>query len=276
MSAGYVKVWRKIRESGVIQNHKACALFIWLLTSVCRNKQKFQDLDVLPGELITTINEVGIYVNLSRQEVRSAIEFLESLDILVTSPEVVQHRMTRFKILNWAKYQLNSAEHEQPKENPEKNNGGLGIEDYEEGEQPWRNHGATKGFTSMNKNEENKELKSKTTLNSTEKGITNNRAPQRQLKEVVDKETMTVYELNYYPPWDLRWLRARVTTDAQRAEARRKWVEKFGQEPIPLPDLEPGAILRGEYGDVALRHMWEDMRGQELARRLQQEAGVAS
>ena len=54
MNRGYVKVWRKIEDSGIMGNVEVCQMLLYLLVKVSRKKRKYlagnQVIDLLSGQ----------------------------------------------------------------------------------------------------------------------------------------------------------------------------------------------------------------------------------
>lgn len=135
----------------------------------------------------------------------------------------------------------------------------------------WR---TTRDLITTIKTKENIELKDKVNLNS----IVNNKEAQPSLKtygggfesseeEQYDTEAAMI---NYYPIWDPRALGFRGTLPREREKEKQDWIDKFKQDPLPLPDFSVEDYRRGVYGAVRMWPLWQDLRGQELARKLLQ------
>lgn len=106
MQRGYVKVWRKIEDSGLLQNPTAWQVFGWLLIKATRTERRTsirgQVFELMPGEYATSVSALCTALKLSTQQCRTALKFLEKLEILTSKST---NNGTVFSIINWETYQ---------------------------------------------------------------------------------------------------------------------------------------------------------------------------
>lgn len=256
---GYIKLWRKSLDSGILQNHKAWSLMGWLLMSVTWKPIKYYGLLLEPGEVIMSVKGVGVHLHMSIQEVRTAIKFLESLDIITTSSDWAGTRATRFKLKNWRKYQLLEDGKNQQIDEAEF--------DLEEKEKP-ELHQYEQQIANKLLTDSIIYKKERTTSkgNPPEESKTRPTQSPALKAPALSEEMRERFLTNFYPAWDSRSPQYRGMSAAKRDQRRKAWVAKFNQEPLLMPDFDWAANSRGEYGDVLLRALWQDLRGQELAR----------
>ena len=106
MERGYVKLWRKTLDSGLLSNDSAWRLFGYLLLNAAWKKTKYSTrygiIDLEPGQLIIGRKKVSKQINLSEQQIRTALK-------LLTTGEIVTIESTKsysvITIRNWVKYQ---------------------------------------------------------------------------------------------------------------------------------------------------------------------------
>ena len=106
MDRGYVKFWRKMKDSDLMQNHEALALWTWVIlsanfkpTSIC---SKGVRLDLGEGQLLYGRARVSKKLGLSERKMRTALAYLVHTD-RVTSRTT--NRGTILTVVNWALYQ---------------------------------------------------------------------------------------------------------------------------------------------------------------------------
>jgi len=111
---GWIKLHRKLKDTSFKRNPLVVALFVHLLLSVNQEKRKFyrngQEIEVLPGQLLTGRNELSKQTGISHQSIRTCLTVLKS-----TSTITIQstNRFSLISILNWQEYQSH-----QPAEQP--------------------------------------------------------------------------------------------------------------------------------------------------------------
>lgn len=112
MTRGYVKVWRKIEDSGLLQNPTAWQIFGWLLIKATRTQKRTsirgQIFDLMPGEYATSVSAICDALNITTKQCRNALKFLEKLEIVASNGA---NKGTVFSIINWERYQ-NSEDNE--------------------------------------------------------------------------------------------------------------------------------------------------------------------
>lgn len=106
MERGYVKLYRKTKDSGILRHPKAFALFGWLLLSVTRKPHKVLvrsgTVELAPGEIVASRRLLAEELGQSEKEIRTSLELLRNADILTS------RRAGRIQVLtltNFAYYQ---------------------------------------------------------------------------------------------------------------------------------------------------------------------------
>lgn len=106
MNRGYIKLWRKVLDSGLLQNGPAWQLFSYLLiTAAYRPCRKIVDgvvAELEPGQAVFGRARVAAELNLSEKNVRTALELLKKLEMVATR---TTNRFTIITVINWHHYQ---------------------------------------------------------------------------------------------------------------------------------------------------------------------------
>lgn len=102
MAGGWVKVYREFTEWEWYSNVNVSRVFFHLLLTANHKETKWQGQVILPGQKVTSYENLAAETNLSVKQVRVA------LDKLKASGTVAVKRTNRFSIIsivNWRKYQ---------------------------------------------------------------------------------------------------------------------------------------------------------------------------
>ena len=146
MEQGYVKLWRKCLDSGLLKNPTAWQLFGYLLLKATHRAHRQlvggMVFDLQPGDVIFGRSKAADYLCVGEQSIRTALKLLEKLEI-VTSKST--NKCTVISFVNWDRYQ-----DEQPAPNQQTNQ-------HLTSNQPAPNQHLT-----TNKNERKKEKKTDT------------------------------------------------------------------------------------------------------------------
>jgi hypothetical protein len=106
MNRGYIKVWRKIEDSGIMGNAEVCQLFLWLLLKVTRTPKKYsvgkQMIILQPGQYFTGRKELAKMLKSTEQKIRTCLSSLENHEII---NQQTTSKGTIISIINWSKYQ---------------------------------------------------------------------------------------------------------------------------------------------------------------------------
>lgn len=116
MNRGYIKIWRKIEDNGLISNADACQLLVFLLIKASRVTRKImvgtQLVTLNSGQFFAGRKQLAQALNSSEQKVRTALKVLEKLEIISQQPT---SKGTVISIINWDKYQNEQPAANQPK-----------------------------------------------------------------------------------------------------------------------------------------------------------------
>lgn len=117
MERGYVKLWRKTLDSGIISNGPAWQLFGYLLLNAtykqCRKIVNGVLFELKPGDVFFSRRETAQTLKLGEQQIRTALKLLETSQIITLRPT---RKGTIISFVNWDRY--NS---QQPTDNPQAN-----------------------------------------------------------------------------------------------------------------------------------------------------------
>ena len=117
MEQGYVKLWRKCLDSGLLKNPTAWQLFGYLLLKATHRAHRQlvggMVFDLHPGDVIFGRSKAADDLCVGEQPIRTALKLLEKLEI-VTSKST--NKCTVISFVNWDRYQ-----DEQPAPNQQTN-----------------------------------------------------------------------------------------------------------------------------------------------------------
>ena len=109
MADGWVKLWRKSIDSGIIKNHK-----VWIFWTYClmkANHEKnykcivgFQEVPLMPGQFVFGLKVASEETGLSIQNIRTCLVFLKKYQNLTIKPT---NKFSVITIINWETYQHN-------------------------------------------------------------------------------------------------------------------------------------------------------------------------
>ena len=117
MEQGYVKLWRKCLDSGLLKNPTAWQLFGYLLLKATHRAHRQlvggMVFDLQPGDLIFGRSKAADDLCVGEQSIRTALKLLEKLEIVTSK---ATNKCTVISFVNWDRYQ-----DEQPAPNQQTN-----------------------------------------------------------------------------------------------------------------------------------------------------------
>lgn len=106
MNRGYIKIWRKIEDSGLLQMHGTLALFIYMVMQASHKDTKVGTpsgvVNLSRGQFISGRHKLSAAVGLSEQSIRTALSNLQKLKILTST---ATNHYTIYTIENYGQYQ---------------------------------------------------------------------------------------------------------------------------------------------------------------------------
>jgi hypothetical protein len=106
MNRGYIKLWRKIFDSGIQKDPYTFTLWIWILCNVTRKPLNYiargQQIKLEPGELIFGRKKLSKELIISEQSIRTCIKNLKKWENLTIRST---NRFSILKVINWELYQ---------------------------------------------------------------------------------------------------------------------------------------------------------------------------
>jgi len=118
MNRGYVKVWRKIEDSGLIQLPNTLALFMHLLLNASHKDRKIGTpngvVELKRGQYISGRIELASRLKQSEREIRTGLSRLNELSIISIKST---NRFSVYTIENYGIYQDNDQHSDQPATN---------------------------------------------------------------------------------------------------------------------------------------------------------------
>jgi hypothetical protein len=139
MHRGYVKLWRKSLDSGLLQNADAWQLMTWCLLKASHKPHRqlvgTQVVELQVGQLVFGRKAAAKELNTTERKIRTSLELLKKLDFLTIK---ATNKYSIITIVNWDTYQS-----ERP------------TNDQQQGQQATSKRPASDQQTTTNKNEKN-------------------------------------------------------------------------------------------------------------------------
>ncbi len=131
MNRGYVKLWRKSKDSGFLGNAEAWQLLCWCLMSASHKRHKLlvgkQLVTLEPGQLVFGRKAAAQELNTTEQRIRTSLKLLENGDFLTSQPT---NKYSIITIVNWHSYQdEQSVSNQQPNQQATSKNDGFSEKD---------------------------------------------------------------------------------------------------------------------------------------------------
>lgn len=102
MHRGYIKIWRKIEDSGLLQMHSTLSLFIHMLMQASHKPLNIGMKFVDRGQFISGRHKLAENIGVSEQQVRTCLEKLHMLKMVTSKPT---NKFTLYTIINYGQYQ---------------------------------------------------------------------------------------------------------------------------------------------------------------------------
>jgi len=112
--AGWVKLWRKSLESGLLQNHELWAFWCWCLLKATHKEHKqmvgWQTVELQPGQFIFGRKQAASELALTERKIRTCAKKLENLGNLTINST---NKYSIITIVNWETYQQSDQQSDQ-------------------------------------------------------------------------------------------------------------------------------------------------------------------
>jgi DNA replication protein DnaD len=109
MDRGYVKLWRKSLDSGIMRNHKLWFFWCWCLMKATHKPIKqvvgFNLVELEPGQFVFGLNQASIETGISVQTIRTILKNLKNTENLTLKST---NKYSIVTIINWNTYQDDS------------------------------------------------------------------------------------------------------------------------------------------------------------------------
>ena len=106
MQRGFVKLWRKTLDSGLLQNGPAWQLFGYLLLRATHKPRRIivggVVCELVPGEIVFGRSKAAADLGLSEQQIRTALNLLKKMEIATSRST---NKFTVVLLVNWHNYQ---------------------------------------------------------------------------------------------------------------------------------------------------------------------------
>lgn len=108
---GYIKLWRKTLDSGIMSHPTAWQVFGWVLLNVAWKRTRYPTrygiIDLAPGQVATGRKKMAQELDSTERKIRTALDLLAKCEILTIKTTKTHSVIT---LVNWAKYQSDDAE----------------------------------------------------------------------------------------------------------------------------------------------------------------------
>ena len=106
MADGYIKLWRKVLDTGMIRSHNLWIFWTWCLLKASWKQGKVwvgkQEIELQPGQFVFGLNAASEEIGLSIQNIRTSLIALENYKNLTRK---VTSKFSIITICNWESYQ---------------------------------------------------------------------------------------------------------------------------------------------------------------------------
>jgi hypothetical protein len=108
MHRGYIKLWRKMFDSGIHKEHSTFVLWVWILANVTHKPLNYivrgQQIRLAPGEMIIGRKKLSIELGIREKSVRTCLKNLKNWGNVAIR---TTNRFSIIKVNNWELYQDN-------------------------------------------------------------------------------------------------------------------------------------------------------------------------
>ena len=104
MQRGYIKIWRKLEDSGLLQMHGTLALFMVMLFRAAYKPCRVGTVELERGQLSAGRFQLCEWTGLSEQSVRTCLTHLINMKIITSKST---NKFTVYTIVNYGQYQDN-------------------------------------------------------------------------------------------------------------------------------------------------------------------------
>ena len=107
MHRGYIKLWRKTLDGGLIKNYKVFIFWVWCLLKTNHKKDfkqtaGYQEIFLQPGEFVFGLKSASDETGLTIQNIRTCLTFLKKSKNLTIK---TTNKFSIISIINWGTYQ---------------------------------------------------------------------------------------------------------------------------------------------------------------------------
>jgi predicted small lipoprotein YifL len=102
MHRGYIKIWRKIKDSGLYQLPETLALFLHLLTEATHQTRRVGTVKLERGQYMSGRIQLAAELQQTERKIRTGLERLQELEIITVE---ASSRFSIYTIVNYNNYQ---------------------------------------------------------------------------------------------------------------------------------------------------------------------------
>lgn len=118
MHRGYVKLWRKSVDSGLIENCEAWAVWTYILLKASHKPHRqlvgSQIVNLSPGQLVVGRKALAERLNLTERKIRTCLDLLKKLQNVTIK---TTNKYSVITVVNWSLYQGDDQQSDQQKAN---------------------------------------------------------------------------------------------------------------------------------------------------------------
>jgi len=105
MHRGYIKIWRKLEDSGLLQMHGTFCLFMHMLLKATHKDIRIGMTDLKRGQFISGRHQLAAAIKLTEQQLRTCEKKLHNLNMIDSKST---NQFTIYTIVNYESYQDSS------------------------------------------------------------------------------------------------------------------------------------------------------------------------
>ena len=106
MKFGFIKLWRKSKDSPMIKDHKLWVMWTYILMNASHQSNRVYVNGTIkyiePGQYAFTVKELAEKINMTRHEINGNLKKLVNMDMIQI---ISGNKMTIISVINWGKYQ---------------------------------------------------------------------------------------------------------------------------------------------------------------------------
>ena len=106
MDRGWVKLWRKTIDSGILRHGRTLQVFIWILIHAAHKEEnrstRYGIVKIKPGEVLIGREQLAKVLKLTSQNIRTSLKLLKSTGVITIEPT---NAFSVITLVKWVDYQ---------------------------------------------------------------------------------------------------------------------------------------------------------------------------